>query len=211
MSGSLQDRRNWTRSLTIVVVVAAVAVILAYFIPESPAETDRKYLRNTAGAVLFDHGAHNEMADSCAVCHHSLYSSVQATTCEDCHGEDMGAEDFSHDELKEIHGTDCSQCHEQIADDDQAASCRQCHPAVQQSETSLIGCMECHDDDSYSPDIMDHDEYLEIEEHTCLGCHAPGSLSEVYHTSCTNCHLENSPEQFTEADGEVLCAACHLR
>lgn len=209
MSGSLQDRRNWTSSLTIVVVTAVAALILGYFIPESPAETDRKYLQNTAGPVLFDHGEHELMAESCAVCHHSLYSSVQAITCEDCHGEDMGADMFSHDELKEIHGTDCSQCHEQKAGDDQAVSCRQCHPAVQQSETPQNSCTECHDD-SYTADIMDHDEYLEIEDHSCLGCHAPGSLSEAYHTSCTNCHLENSPERFTQADGEVLCAACHL-
>ncbi len=210
MSGDLHTRRNWTRSLTIVALVAAVAVALGYLLPQSSAETDRKYLHNTAGPVLFDHKAHALMADSCAVCHHPLYSATLAVTCEDCHGEEVEADEFSHSELKEIHGTDCSQCHEQEAGDDQALSCRQCHPAVQQSEASVNSCTECHDD-GYSPAIMDHDEYLEIEDHSCLGCHAPGSLSEVYHTNCSNCHLEYSPERFTQADGEVLCAACHLR
>lgn len=210
MSGNHQNRPNWTRSLTIACIVAALAVLLGYFIPRTSAETDRKYLRNTAGPILFDHGEHNQMADSCAVCHHPLYSASLATTCKDCHGEEMGMEYFSHEELKEIHGTDCSQCHEQEADDDQASSCRRCHPALQQSESALNSCTECHDD-SYTPDIMSHDEYLEIEDHSCLGCHAPGSLSEVYHASCTDCHLESSPERFTQADGEILCAACHLR
>lgn len=209
MSGNPYGRRNWTHSLTIVLIFAAVATFVGYFIPESPAETERIYLQNTAGPVLFDHGQHAMLAESCASCHHPLYSSEVSTSCEECHGEDMFAEDFTHAELKEIHGPDCSQCHEQLVSDDLAVSCRQCHPTIQHSESSIVSCAECHDD-SYSPDFMTHEEYLEIEEHTCLGCHAPGSLSEVYHASCTHCHLESSPEKFTLADGEVSCAACHL-
>lgn len=198
--------------MSVVVVVAAAAVIVGYLVPgtaETDKVTDRMFLENTAGPVLFDHQEHNQMTGSCAVCHHPLYSAAQATTCEDCHGDDRAADDFSHDELKEMHANDCSQCHEQQSEAAQAASCRQCHPAIQQSESATLACTECHED-GYTPDIMAHDEYQEIEDHSCLGCHAPQSLSDAYHTGCSDCHLENSPERFTQADGEILCAACHL-
>lgn len=210
MSGDFLKRRTWTKSLTIAMCFAIVAVVLGYLIQESPAETDRKYLQSTAGPVLFDHGEHSEIADSCAVCHHTLYGSEQAITCESCHGEEMGADEFSHTELKEIHGTDCSQCHQQEVEDEQALSCRECHPGVQQNTTAVIACSECHDD-TYTPDIMEHDEYMEVEDHSCTGCHAPSSLSDVYHANCSDCHLENSPEKFSQADGEVNCSACHLQ
>ena len=211
MSGDFFKRRNWTGLLTAVMVIAFSAVLVGYLVPDSPAETDRKYLQNAAGPVLFDHGGHTEIAESCAVCHHTLYGSAQATACESCHGEEMGADDFSHSELKEIHGTDCSQCHQQELEDEEAGSCRECHPGVQQSTTTVVSCSECHGDESFTPEIMEHDEYLEIEDHSCQGCHTPSSLSDVYHTNCSDCHLENSPEKFSQADGKINCSACHLR
>jgi hypothetical protein len=211
MSGNLPDRRNWTRSLTVVVVVAVAAVIGGYLIDSNAVETDRKYLRATAGPVLFDHGAHqSEYVASCATCHHPLFAAAQAVSCADCHDDGRDKDDLDHDSLKELHNQDCSQCHEQQAGDEQASSCRQCHPTLQQEEADTVGCASCHDD-SYTPEIMSHDEYLEIEEHSCLGCHAPRSLADAYHTTCSNCHLDTSPERFAQADGEVSCGACHLR
>lgn len=175
MSGDTRNRRNWTRSLTVATIVAAVAVVIGWLVDVETGKTDRLYLRNTGGAVLFDHGMHGEVADSCVQCHHDL-----------------------------------SVAEEEVEDQAEAISCRQCHPGVQPSETFTASCTECHDDD-YSPEMMEHDEYLEVEEHACLDCHSPRPVSEAYHMNCSPCHLEYSPERFTQADGELLCGACHLR
>jgi len=196
--------------MTIALLVAVAAVVIGYMTASETVATDRFYLKNTAGNVLFDHGGHNETIESCATCHHSLYGAAQVTSCEDCHGDDVEAAEFEHASLKEIHGQDCSACHEQKDDDDQARSCRECHPYTQESEEPLVSCTECHDD-GYEPDMMPHDDYQETGDHSCLGCHNPNSISEVYHTNCTGCHLEAAPDNFANSDGSVMCSACHLR
>lgn len=210
MSGKPRGRKNWTLSLTVAVLAAVAAVVIGCMSGTDTVTTDRVYLNSTAGNVLFDHGKHNGEIDSCASCHHDLYNAEQATPCAECHDDEVEPDEFEHSELKEFHGRDCSTCHEQTVDDDQAASCRSCHPGFQESEVRVVGCTECHDDD-FEPEMMEHDEYLEIEDHSCLGCHTPGSVSEVFHTNCTSCHLQSAPERFTNADGTVMCGACHLR
>lgn len=210
MSGNIRDRRNWTRSLTIVMIVAVVAIVIGCMVDADSGKTNRLYLKSSAGAVLFDHEKHSQDAESCSLCHHDLYGAEQVVTCVECHEEEVDASEFDHSELKDIHSRDCSTCHEQSVEDDQAVSCRTCHPGVQENDKNTVGCIECHDD-SYSPDMMQHDEYMEMEEHTCLGCHAPKSVSEAYHTNCSHCHLKNAPERFSSADGKVQCGACHLR
>ena len=209
MSGNPRDRKNWTLSMTIALLVAAGVAVLGSLVGEKSVATNRYYLESSAGNVLFDHGTHSDTADSCATCHHTLYGAAQAISCEECHA-DYEPEDFEHGELKEFHDRDCSGCHEQVAEDDQAASCRDCHLAVRESETNLVSCSECHDDD-YQPEMMDHDEYQEIEDHTCLGCHSPRALAETYHTSCSDCHLEEAADRFALSDGSVNCSGCHLR
>ena len=210
MSGKNQGRRNWTLSLTIAVLAGAAAAVIGCMAGNESVTTDRFYLRNTAGSVLFDHGGHQETVDSCAACHHDLYGSTQVTSCEDCHDDEVEPVDFEHAELKEFHGRDCSTCHEQVVDDDQAVSCRECHPGTQENEGRVVDCAQCHSD-GYDSDTMGHDEYLEIEDHSCLGCHTPGSVSDSYHTNCTNCHLEAAPKRFANDDGTVNCSGCHLR
>lgn len=209
MSGNIQNRRNWTRSLTIILLVAVIGAVIGCLANTKTVTTDRVYLRSTAGAVLFDHGEHASSADSCATCHHDLYASELATSCEECHDDEFTPNDVSHAEMKEIHNRDCTTCHEQVTPNDQAASCRECHPGMQPEEKNTLNCTECHDDD-YTPDMMTHDEYLEVSDHACLGCHAPQSVSEVYHTNCSSCHLDTNPDRFTDAGGELLCGACHL-
>jgi len=211
MSGNLRKRRNWIRSLTIVAIVAGAGAVLGSLAPQEPVTTERLYLQSSAGSVLFDHGKHSSDAESCAVCHHDLYGAEPVTACIECHDEGFSADDISHTRLKEIHSRDCSTCHEQSREDDQATSCRECHSTTQDSDTRTVSCTECHDDDSYSPEIMEHDEYLEIDDHSCLGCHAPSTVSEVFHTNCSNCHLETAPDRFATDGGEVSCGACHLR
>lgn len=196
--------------MTVAVLAAVVAAVYASVAGDKPVTTDRFYLTSTAGSVLFDHAKHNEGADSCATCHHDLISSRQAVSCEKCHGDEFDPADFEHSELKEFHDRECFTCHEQTADDEQAASCRSCHPGRQENETRTLDCTQCHDDD-YEPEMMGHDEFLEIEDHSCLGCHTPGSVSEAYHTNCTACHLQAVPERFTNDDDTVKCSGCHLR
>lgn len=210
MNGNFRDRRNWTRSLTMVVIVAVVAVVIGCMVDKKADKTDRFYLKSAAGAVLFDHEKHSQATESCAQCHHDLYGAEQAILCAECHDEELDSNEFDHSELKEIHNRNCSKCHDVIAEEDQIVSCRTCHPGLQEGEQNTVSCTECHDD-GYSPDMMQHDEYMEMEEHSCLGCHTPKSVSEAYHTNCSHCHLETSPERFTQAGGDVNCGACHLR
>lgn len=210
MSGNNRGRRNWTPTLTVATLVALAAAIFGCMAGGETKTTDRAYFQSSAGSVLFDHGEHGRSIGSCAPCHHDLYNAEQATSCEECHDDGVEADEFEHAELKEIHSRDCSKCHQESGEEDQAASCRECHPGKQESEQRTLSCTECHDD-SFSPDMMAHDEYMDAGEHTCTGCHAPRSVSESYHTNCTPCHLESSPDRFAEADGAVKCAACHLR
>ncbi|MFT5700364.1 MAG: hypothetical protein ACI8ZB_003238 [Desulforhopalus sp.] len=209
MSGNKQNRRNWTKSLTIVMLVAISGAVIGCLGSAKEVKTDRVYLVNSAGSVLFDHGKHSNSAESCAQCHHELYSATQATSCEACHDEGYVAEDFDHADLKEAHKRDCAKCHEESGNDVKPASCRECHPGLQPSETNTNSCLECHDD-GYEPEMLEHDEYLEVEDHTCLGCHTPKTVSQVYHTNCTSCHLETLPDRFTTVGGDVSCGACHL-
>ncbi len=210
MNGNIPNRLNWTRSLTVVMILAVIGVIVGYLAETSEEKTDRVYLVNSAGSVLFDHEKHKTSADSCAACHHELYSAAQATPCAECHDDEFVVEDYDHADLKEMHSRDCARCHEQSGDNDQAVSCRECHPGTAKNATVTNTCAECHDD-SYSPEMMDHDELTEIDEHSCLGCHFPKSVSEVYHVNCTNCHLETLPDRFAKTGGDVSCGACHLR
>jgi len=211
MSGNNRNRRNWTKGLTLVMLIAVAGAVIGTMGNSQETTTDRAYFRNSAGSVLFDHGKHSTSAESCAQCHHELYSAAQATSCEECHDEGFSPDEFEHAELKEAHSRDCSKCHEESGAEVKPVSCRECHPGAQPSETQTNSCMECHDDDSYTPEMMEHDEYLEVEDHSCLGCHTPQTVSQVYHTNCTSCHLETSPEKFSSADGEVTCGACHLQ
>lgn len=210
MSGNINNRRNWTRSLTAVLLLALTAAVIGCLADSRQAAHDRVYLRNTAGPVLFDHTLHSTSVESCGACHHPLFSAVQSKQCAECHDEGFAPDDVNHESLIAIHNRNCAACHEESAELDNVASCRNCHSATQQAETPTKSCTECHDD-SYTPDIMEHDEYLQVEEHSCLGCHAPRTLSEAYHTSCTGCHLEMAPKRFTKPGGEIACGACHLR
>jgi len=212
MNGNLGQRRNWTRSLTIVIAIAFAGAVIGCLADNRTTQTDRIYLRNSAGAVLFDHGKHGTTAESCATCHHPLYSAAQATACTECHTESAGhtPADVSHEGLKTIHSRDCSVCHEQVQDSSKATSCRDCHTATQPGEELTKKCSECHDD-GFTPDMLTHDEYQEIEDHSCLGCHSPRTFSEANHTNCTGCHLKSAPERFAKPDGTAVCGACHLR
>lgn len=210
MSGNWRDRPNWTLSMTMALVAAAAAVGIGVFFDRDPAAAERFYLSSSAGSVLFDHKRHQETTDFCGACHHDLLGSGSEISCFECHADEIEPEDYEHAELKEFHGSDCSQCHEQNKDDAEAVSCRSCHPAAQKEEPGTVACSACHDDE-YEADMLEHQEYLEIEDHSCLGCHEPESVSEAYHNGCFSCHIQASPERFLNADSTVKCGGCHLR
>lgn len=210
MSGSRKDRPNWTLSVTVALLAAIVAAATGIFVDKKPAAAERFYLSSSAGSVLFDHTRHQETTDSCGACHHDLLGSGGEISCSECHGDEVEPEDYEHEELKEFHGNDCLNCHQQSREDAEAVSCRSCHPAVQNEEPGMVACAACHDDE-YEPGMLEHQEYLEIEDHSCLGCHQPESVSEAYHNGCFSCHTKASPERFLNADSTVKCGGCHLR
>ncbi len=210
MNGNNKGRKNWTLSMTIVVVIAAAAAVIGCIGGPHTSNADRVYLNSSAGAVLFDHGAHQDNIDACATCHHDLYTGKLATTCTDCHDESMKAEDFKHAELKDFHQRDCSRCHEASEPQTQPSSCRDCHAKKQESEVRTETCQQCHDD-SFEPGMMAHNDYLQVEDHSCLGCHNPVTVSEAYHTNCTGCHRTIAPEKFVDEKDAPVCRACHLR
>ncbi len=207
MSGNLPDRQNWTPALTVVLLLAIAAAAVGYMVDGNATGTDRLYLQNTAGPVLFDHAAHSQQAESCAVCHHPLYSAAEAVSCAECHGERPETDQADHRRIQEMHGGDCSLCHQETQGE--ASSCRQCHPSRQEEETSTVACTTCHDD-GYSAEMLSHDEYQDIAEHSCLGCHAPQALADIYHSNCSGCHLQQAPQRFSQAGDEVRCGACHV-
>lgn len=101
--------------------------------------------------------------------------------------------------------------------------CIDCHHDL--AGDVVTECADCHDD-SYTPDLLDHDELLEIEDHECAGCHEivadedaiscrecheASEIAGIYHTQCNTCHLDVSPEQFAGDDGAARCNACHLK
>ncbi|HUV29711.1 MAG TPA: cytochrome c3 family protein [Acidobacteriota bacterium] len=194
--------------LIILTVVAAVAAVGGYWVGEESSDTSRFFLSSSGGDVVFEHGAHTEMAAGCESCHHDLLLADSRQPCSTCHGDDVAAEDFDHDDLKTISAHSCETCHE-VNDQAEAGSCRSCHPSAQDAEPQTVACGQCHD--GYSADLMTHDEMQEIEGHACEGCHVIEAVSTVYHRQCEGCHLAESPEKFATETGESQCQSCHLR
>ncbi len=101
-------------------------------------------------------------------------------------------------------------------------SCVACHHEL---AGEACDCQDCHDDPSYSAAQTDHAELLELHERACDSCHeiAPAAeaescrechaetLAQVYHQSCSACHLASARERFADAAGEPKCQRCHLR
>ncbi len=104
-----------------------------------------------------------------------------------------------------------------------ADRCIDCHHDL--AGPIVNACTDCHDDDSYTPDLVDHEELLEIEDHSCDGCHEIADddqarscrachggpdLAGIYHDHCNACHLEADAARFAADDGAARCSACHL-
>ena len=159
--------------------------------------------------MLIEHDTHIRDTEGCETCHHDLFSSDSRNACSDCHGDDVAAEDFTHEDLKDIEGHSCESCHQTI-EGVEPRSCRWCHPDTQESDERIIACSSCHDDE-YTPDILTHDEMQEVDGHECESCHNISAVSGAYHEQCNRCHFMENPDEFRSVDGSAMCERCHLK
>ena len=211
MSGNIRHHAKPSRPgpLLALTVAAALAGIIGFWASGESADSGRFYLRNSGGAVLFEHDRHVEMSDGCVACHHTLLLSDERQDCADCHGDEVAAEDFEHSDFMQIDAHTCQTCH-QADDSRQAGSCRDCHPDAQESDQAIVACGECHDDD-YTADALGHDEMQEIHGQSCEGCHNARPVGSVYHEQCNRCHFNENREVFATRDGSARCERCHLK
>ena len=207
MNGNYYNK-NLSLSLIIIVIITGLIGIAGYYVESEPSTNNNFYIQNSSGAVLFEHQQHIKLTEGCEVCHHELVLSDDRTDCSECHDDDYSSEDFFHDELTSISDHTCSYCH-QVGEYTDIQSCRSCHLAENES-IGLIGCSECHDDD-YDQDLITHDEMQEIHEYDCGSCHNIQAIGTVYHEYCSECHTNEKPQQFTNADGSIRCQNCHLK
>ncbi len=205
----MNGKRKKSVVLVILTVIAGIVGIGGYMFGGQPPETGRYYIRNSGGAVMFDHAQHTQLAEDCADCHHTVLSADDRNSCSTCHDDEMSADYFEHADLKEIHAQKCTFCHNR-APEAEPQPCQECHPKAQPADNTNISCSECHDD-SYTKDLLTHDEMQQIEAHSCDGCHNSRSLNVVYHEQCTGCHLRQDEEKFATKSGEVNCNICHLK
>jgi hypothetical protein len=203
------SRQGGSLPLILLVLLAGLAGIAGYWTESEPPDSDRYYLRNIGGAVLFGHRAHADMIGRCEGCHHNLLLSDSRHPCSDCHDETMVADDFEHGDLKTIEAHRCEFCH-RVNESAQAQSCRNCHRATAKAGPRVVTCSQCHDDD-YTPDLLTHDEMQELDGHSCEGCHNPQEIGAVYHQQCNRCHLDENPEKFASENGSAKCQSCHLK
>jgi hypothetical protein len=105
-----------------------------------------------------------------------------------------------------------------------AGACITCHHDLVKS--TAVDCSACHDDPDYVPEEFEHDELVEIEDHSCDGCHDlrpdeeaascrdchdPETISEIYHNTCTACHRQQAAERFIDDQDQAKCKECHLK
>ncbi|MBD3220496.1 hypothetical protein GF314_04570 [bacterium] len=117
-----------------------------------------------------------------------------------------GAVVFDHAAHTDL-GPDCIACHHPLAGE------------------IVADCVDCHED-GYTADLMEHEDLVAIEAHTCDACHeiAPddeaqncrechdgADVQQVYHQQCNGCHLASDRDRFATDDGQARCETCHLQ
>jgi hypothetical protein len=200
------------RPISSLLLVTVILAIYGYLSPESSASGNYVYLANPGGAVLFAHAAHKQYDTECVDCHHELVQG-EAGACHECHDDpEYTGTLFSHDELVEVADHSCDSCHN-LLPDTEARNCRRCHDKTftgGQPVNDPLNCQQCHEDPDYTADDFSHLEFLEIEDHSCLGCHSPSPVGDIYHQGCTACHRERAAEIFVNDQDQVICKSCHL-
>ena len=195
----------------ILIILAATAILLGsagFLLPKSEAGGDRYFYQNSAGAVLFDHLAHSEQTDDCAVCHHPMLLSSERIECSMCHDPEMSAEYFDHSDLTEISGHSCVTCHS-VNEEIEPQNCRNCHKNGDVTGPAVMSCGTCHDD-SYTPEPFTHDDLVNIHGAGCDNCHNAASVVDAYHGQCNRCHQAVAADRFVRK-GTIRCNMCHLK
>jgi hypothetical protein len=209
---AMNGKRNFKISpIPIIVFALLMYLIGGYASLRDQPEKNKTHLfmSNSAGDVVMLHQSHASGSLYCADCHHDLLSADQRTPCAECHGDDVEEADYEHSDLTEIESHSCTLCH--LFDETvEPANCAVCHPDETAESVEKGGCQVCHDDPDITPDLFTHDEYLEIEDHSCAGCHQPVLLTDVYHQHCNGCHLREDTPRFANAAG-ARCEICHLK
>lgn len=163
-------------------------------------------------------GAHNTVANDCALCHDGNYNTTP-NTCYACHTEEYNLTDNPpHQELQ--FSTDCFECHDENTwspatfDHDgqyfpiysgehngEWETCSDCH--TQPNNYAVFSCISCHD---HNQNDMD-DEHQGIqgyvyESESCFACHPTGNADDGFNHNLTNFPL-------TGSHNTVVCADCH--
>jgi hypothetical protein len=163
-------------------------------------------------------GAHNTIANDCALCHDGNYDATP-NTCYACHTEEYNlTNDPPHQALQ--FSTDCFECHDENTwspatfDHDaqyfpiysgehngEWETCSSCH--TQPNNYAVFSCISCHE---HNQNDMD-DEHQGIqgymyESESCFACHPTGSSDDSFDHNLTNFPL-------TGSHITVFCADCH--
>lgn len=85
--------------------------------------------------------------------------------------------------------------------DENTESCGDCHHEVLFADERMP-CSDCHDDD-FDPADFSHDEFMDVESHTCITCHLTDE--NLKPQSCTSCH----PDVQEAEQLNIPCMDCH--
>lgn len=150
-SGDDVDSKNHDRfnvgTLTVLAGVACLIAVAGYLRADDPPDRGRRYLRNPGGAVLFDHGEHQDLVAECQTCHHELAApDADAVSCRECHpataieGEAVLGCAECHDDPDYVPGMLDHEDLLAIEDHD----CGGCHTPRAVADAYHTGCSACH-------------------------------------------------------------------
>lgn len=77
------------------------------------------------GPVVFTHGDHADMAESCLDCHHHADDPEDINSCDSCHGEAFDPTEPETPQLKMAYHQRCIGCHQ--SEGSEATKCVDCH------------------------------------------------------------------------------------
>ena len=92
---------------------------------DGPESLTLNRLENRYESVIFSHGMHSEMTESCAACHHHSPAG-QTPSCGECHGKPFDPEKLGTPGLKGAYHLQCMGCHKEMG-------------------SGPMGCTDCHD------------------------------------------------------------------
>ena len=183
--------RNVTYILTGALLILAVG---GYLMPEkSDPLPNRILMDNSAGRVVFNHGAHAEkLGIDCLTCHHDAPTPEQAgVSCKSCHGLEFDASFKGHSYTMDP--STCATCHHMTLSHKKWGHSRH-------TKEFKLECTSCH-----------HGPQIEARPQNCANCHDRNtdmgpilSLKNAVHTRCASCHTKSF-----EPDDMKSCARCH--